>query len=354
MLGSTSIGEMVIHLIAEVMTAFWFFFFGAAIGSFLNVVVWRLPKKQNLLWPPSACPVCGHRLGLKDNLPIVGWLMLRGRCRYCQTKIASSYLWVESFCGLITLLLLYLVVHSGGSTLPLRNPNAYGGAMWTILYPKQDLLLTFAYYMSLVLSQFTLLLFALHDERLPFSIVLLSMAVALGLPLLHLPVHQVPWDGVVDKLRFGNHLGIAEASIGLVAGAILGCLFRLILRSRTSSMPSLPQTRSLPTSFDIPLLLTLAGAYLGWQAVISIGMLSAILCLLSPFRTAYSVLVFVGTLVHLVLWRMTTQHATWWPGVYTSLPVMALFSVLSLLLVWLRCKMTNYSVERKSLDIPKG
>lgn len=50
------------------------FVMGSCIGSFLNVVVWRLPRGKSLLWPPSACPKCGHQLGARDNIPVFGWI----------------------------------------------------------------------------------------------------------------------------------------------------------------------------------------------------------------------------------------------------------------------------------------
>ncbi len=79
-------------------------FLGAAVGSFLNVVVYRVPAGLSVLHPPSRCPKCGHRLSPRDNIPVLGWLLLRGRCRYCRTSIAIRYPLVEATMGLIFLL----------------------------------------------------------------------------------------------------------------------------------------------------------------------------------------------------------------------------------------------------------
>jgi leader peptidase (prepilin peptidase) / N-methyltransferase len=76
---------------------------GACVGSFLNVVIYRLPAGISLLWPPSRCPKCGHKLGLTENIPILGWLMLRGRCRHCHTSISTRYPLVETFTALMWL-----------------------------------------------------------------------------------------------------------------------------------------------------------------------------------------------------------------------------------------------------------
>ncbi|NBD32455.1 MAG: prepilin peptidase [Cyanobacteria bacterium] len=72
------------------------FIFGAAIGSFLNVVIYRIPANISLLYPPSRCPVCGHKLGKTENVPILGWLWLRGKCRHCQTPISPRYPLIEA------------------------------------------------------------------------------------------------------------------------------------------------------------------------------------------------------------------------------------------------------------------
>jgi leader peptidase (prepilin peptidase)/N-methyltransferase len=71
------------------------FVFGAIIGSFLNVVIWRLPRGENLANPPSHCPHCDAPVKPRDNIPIVSWLILRGRCRNCGEPISPRYPLVE-------------------------------------------------------------------------------------------------------------------------------------------------------------------------------------------------------------------------------------------------------------------
>lgn len=69
--------------------------FGACIGSFLNVVSWRLPRQESVVVPGSHCPRCGTALAWYDNIPVISWLLLRGRCRHCQARIACRYPLVE-------------------------------------------------------------------------------------------------------------------------------------------------------------------------------------------------------------------------------------------------------------------
>ncbi|MFE4107780.1 prepilin peptidase [Almyronema epifaneia] len=79
------------------------FFLGASIGSFLNVVIYRVPAGLSLLYPPSRCPKCQRQLKLYDNVPVLGWLWLRGRCRFCKRPIAVRYPLVEFLMGALFL-----------------------------------------------------------------------------------------------------------------------------------------------------------------------------------------------------------------------------------------------------------
>lgn len=69
---------------------------GACVGSFLNVVVYRLPAGISVVFPPSRCPKCQNKLKPYDNVPVFGWLWLRGRCRYCRDRISIRYPLVEA------------------------------------------------------------------------------------------------------------------------------------------------------------------------------------------------------------------------------------------------------------------
>jgi len=81
------------------------FLFGAVVGSFLNVCICRLPEGKSVVSPPSACPVCGAGIRWYDNIPIVSYLLLRGRCRSCNVSISWRYPLVEAINGLLTLAL---------------------------------------------------------------------------------------------------------------------------------------------------------------------------------------------------------------------------------------------------------
>jgi leader peptidase (prepilin peptidase)/N-methyltransferase len=79
------------------------FILGASIGSFLNVVIYRLPKNMSIVYPPSTCPVCKNQIKWYDNIPIVSYIILRGKCRFCATKISIRYPLVELITGLMAI-----------------------------------------------------------------------------------------------------------------------------------------------------------------------------------------------------------------------------------------------------------
>ncbi len=79
--------------------AFWSFAMGLVVGSFLNVVIYRMPRRESLVSPGSHCPRCGASIHWYDNVPVVSWLLLRGHCRSCHAPIALRYPMVELLTG---------------------------------------------------------------------------------------------------------------------------------------------------------------------------------------------------------------------------------------------------------------
>lgn len=83
------------------LTAVFSGLFGLLIGSFLNVVIWRVPRGESVVRPPSHCPSCDHEIRPRDNVPVLSWLLLRGRCRHCGARISARYPFVELGTGLL-------------------------------------------------------------------------------------------------------------------------------------------------------------------------------------------------------------------------------------------------------------
>lgn len=312
-----TVADVVSNAFVETATLLFVFFLGAAVGSFVNVILYRMPRRINLLWPPSRCPACLHRLKLIDNLPVVGWVRLRGKCRHCGAAIPRSYLRVEVGFGLLFLALLYVEIHTGGSNLPLRAPNSsYPGALWNLWYPKPDLVRIWVYHLPLVGVLGTLVLFARRGERFPGLFVLAALAAAILPTVWHVGLHQVPWAGAGARAESAWRLtGPAEAVLGLAAGLALGAVLGALLPPR-AAIQSEAAWLAVPPRWDAVVLLAVAGTWLGWQAAVAVAVLTAGFAVAKP-RASSAALVAVAVAVQLVGWRLTAQLAPWWPGPHT-------------------------------------
>ena len=86
-------------------------------GSFFNVVIHRMPQGKSVIWPPSSCPSCGVYVKWYDNIPVLSWLLLRGKCRSCDASIAFRYLWVEITTGVLGVLSFWMFQAYGQGNL---------------------------------------------------------------------------------------------------------------------------------------------------------------------------------------------------------------------------------------------
>lgn len=103
---------------------------GAAIGSFLNVVIYRVPLGRSIASPPSACPHCGHGIAWYDNVPLISWLVLRGRCRNCSAPISVRYPLIELGTAL---LFVAVALQFGGSVVGALSVGALVAALLALV-----------------------------------------------------------------------------------------------------------------------------------------------------------------------------------------------------------------------------
>lgn len=99
---------------------------GGLVGSFLNVVAWRLPEGRSVVHPPSACPHCGRGIRPWHNVPVVGWLLLRGKCADCGSPIAPRYPLVEAACGVLWAVLFWRMIPDETTLLHGPSLAAFG------------------------------------------------------------------------------------------------------------------------------------------------------------------------------------------------------------------------------------
>lgn len=256
----------------EVMVTACFFALGCNIGSFLNVVVWRMPLGKSIVYEKSRCPNCATGIEGKDNIPIFGWLQLGGQCRACSTEISPRYPIVEAITGGMFLLLYFVELISGGANLPVRPINHYRGVLWIIMYPKWDLIQLYLYHCFLYSSLLVFTLIAIDGNRIPrkllvfcFGMGTVAPIVFPNLTLIPVPAFQIhsPFLCVNDAYKAIFH-GAASCIAGVVAGGTIMMLTarcRFKTGSRIGIIPSM----------------CLIGATLGCQAAASVAALTLVL-----------------------------------------------------------------------------
>ncbi len=204
------------------------FAFGACIGSFLNVCIWRLPREESVITPGSHCPHCNRPIAWFDNIPLVSFLVLQARCRHCGGKIAPRYILVE----LLTAVLFTLVWLRYG-------PDALTPVYWLMVA-------------GLVLGTFVDFDHMIIPDRVTLGGCVAGLVLSPFLPQLH--AQATMWGGA------------REAVIGLAVGAgllwLVSLVGRLIFRKDAMGMG------------DVKLLGGL-GALLGWKAVLFIIFVSS-------------------------------------------------------------------------------
>jgi prepilin signal peptidase PulO-like enzyme (type II secretory pathway) len=251
------------ELLATAFLYAWLFCVGACVGSFLNVVVYRLPHGMSLVHPGSFCPRCGHSIRLRDNIPILSWLLLGGRCRDCRTPIASRYFWVEL--GIAFMFLgVALVETLLTGDFPRRNWDA---SRWLISpYETLPFWSTYALHVVLLATLVAAALIDFDKFRTPQQIFLPVAVAALFLPAV--------WRMLTDHhgsfwlSRSTGRFDFSTALAGWVAGLAVGAL--------VGSMWSWSSRRGWPKFAPVGLFVA-AGAVLGWRHLLEVGAASTLL-----------------------------------------------------------------------------
>ena len=346
--------------------AAWIFVFWSLIGSFLNVVVHRLPQGLSVVHGGSRCPQCHSPIKWYDNLPVVGWLNLNGRCRSCDLPIAARYPIVESICAGLCTAVYFRELISGGANLPGRAPDfLHGGMLRMFPDPRLDLIGLYLYHcgtMSLLLAWG---LIAWDGQRVPRRSVLAACGVATILPLVFPALHpltlgagpgtttgrsHVAWPPTMvslqgfleESLKQGLVVSVVGGLAGLLCGLLLQKIFGRLLLGDASGRTGLP----LGPPHALGAGLAIVGIVFGWQGML--GTLSLLLaaCLVQMLiwsavpdwpTVPAELLLLLATFVHLCGWRQLVEHVRpWWPETPTPaclvLPV-ALFLMTALAIV---------------------
>jgi leader peptidase (prepilin peptidase) / N-methyltransferase len=201
---------------------------GLLFGSFLNVVIYRLPRGESLSHPGSRCPGCGKPIRFYDNIPVLGWLLLGGRARCCKVRISPRYPLIEALGGLLAWAIVRAIIFE----LPEET------AWWRVV-------LVFALYLTLALGLLAASFIDLDHMYLPDPITLGGTALGLASVALRdvslqdaaigaavgFTVVWLPFDFLYSKLRGLPGMGLGDAKLVMLAGAWFGwqgALFALL------------------------------------------------------------------------------------------------------------------------------
>ena len=329
--------EHVKLLLMAGVTCFWFFAVGTVFGSFLNVVIYRMPRGLPVGGSSSHCPGCERSIPWYDNVPILGYLRLKGRCQCRDNTISPRYPLVETVVGLIVIALLIVELLSGGGNLPVRRPMGPSGVVWVIWSLQWDLIGTYFYHLTLLYVLLGLSLIDFDGFAPPWKWVCFGLVVGLTAPLAAPFLQMVPIrGGSPNDLAGGVGVidALARAAIGLAAGIVLGFIAAYPWRNE----------RSMPNaSAHLVSALALAGLFLGWQSAFSIALAASMLLLVlrrasldEPdwAKVPPSVVVWVLVFFQILCWRGLAS-LTVWPGPSAISPALVASFLIFLGTIWL-------------------
>jgi len=295
----------------DLATALWLGFVGACIGSFLNVVAYRMPRGISIVWKPSHCPQCGHPIRARDNVPVLGWLVLRGKCRDCGKPISPRYAIVEAAMGATFFLLAYVELFSGGANLPGGPISAFTGAADIVWNPQWPVIGVYLYHCFMFCSLMGMLL--IHRDGKPVPRKLFAGALAVGIlsPVVWRFLYPVP---AFSQLAPENLLTpLATSAAGLVVG-VLPWLFVLFVSSEQEQEQRILHYRNLLRMYAV------TGLFLGWQVIISVLLLAMLTGAVLAFGRKWwkkcaapigDLKLFVITLLVVTAWRPLTELFPW-------------------------------------------
>ncbi len=197
------------------LLAAFIFMFGTAIGSFLSVVLWRLHTGEQFVFGRSHCTRCSHTLALHDLIPIVSYLSLRGRCRYCHHPVDPSYIVLEIITGTLFVIAAILI---------LRGPLTFTNVARLLL----DWYLIATFIVVFVFDLRHMLI--LRSVTLPAVVIAVVGNVALGMPVTSLALGMLLGAGffyVQYTMSKGRWVGGGDIQLGLLIGAALGARYGL-------------------------------------------------------------------------------------------------------------------------------
>ncbi|MFN0199782.1 MAG: prepilin peptidase [Planctomycetaceae bacterium] len=348
----------------------WLFVLGTVVGSFLNVCIYRIPRHDSL-WqalrslgsPPSACPFCKTPIAPYDNIPLFGWLFLRGRCRSCKHWISMRYPGIELLNGLLVTGLYWLEIPAeyhatiyDSGVYAQWGPTGFNDSYW--FSPQAMLHWRYAYHVILI-EALVVASFIDFDLRIiPDAVTLPAMVVGVLGGAIIGQVHLVPlWfqsPELLNQFRFV----LPESFVSILDGpnvpqwistwphlhGLLASLAGIVVGGGSIWMIRIVGhwfLRREAMGFGDVILVAMIGSFLGWQASLIVFFLAPacalIVVLVSVFfhrsrEIPYGPYLALGTVILLFGWKKIWPAAEPILGLGPLLPFLALFMVLMLIL----------------------
>ena len=206
------------------------FIYGLIIGSFLNVCIYRIPRDESIAWPGSHCPACGHSLKWYDNIPLVSYLVLKGKCRYCRTSISAQYPTVEAL-NAVLYIVMYLKFGFGADFI---FYSLMSSVLVTIIFIDlkemiiPDSLVLCILVLSIIHKAINYFLYGI-SPNLTGSILGLFLAVGLFLAIVIISRGGMGGGDVTLIGALGFVLGVKNILLNIFLSFILGAIISMVL-----------------------------------------------------------------------------------------------------------------------------
>ncbi|MEG0372143.1 MAG: prepilin peptidase [Clostridium sp.] len=212
----------------EIIIGVFIFLLGAIIGSFLNVCIFRIPKEESIVFPPSHCGNCNTKLKGKDLVPVLSYILLKGRCRYCKDKVSIQYPIIEGFTGIL-FMILYLKYGLTLSLLSFISLTAILIVIGIIDYKTQ-----YVYTSNIITGIIFGIIFVALSFILGERVDLINVALGAFIPALILAVivwttNAMGWGDVEIIFMTGIFLGLKLNLLNLFISIVLGGSYAIYL-----------------------------------------------------------------------------------------------------------------------------
>ncbi|TWU58655.1 Leader peptidase PppA [Rubripirellula tenax] len=323
----------------------WSFWVASSIGSFLNVVAWRMPRGEGV-GGRSYCPRCKSQLRAKDNFPVFGWLALGGRCRTCRLPISPRYPIVEAVVG--TSLTIVAIGQLYRLSLPGQSSHWHGGPSWTPII-DQPMLVVLLFHVFALSVGWAMALIRYDKNSIPPKLTFVGLGIVVVAMVTYPRLIVVPWQSgpTSPEIWLGPSLYVnvgVRVLTSLVAAALIGrSLARAFCPAADPKQD--PLGRSTRRLMDLIAIMAVPALIVGWQSSPAVAVVATLIAVfLRRFFTrstdglgAFALAIPVTLTLAIFAWRFLIGQA-WWPSPANAGPwaIIGWSAAILLVPLWIR------------------